>query len=341
MRGNEFLDKMNLVDSAYIEAANIIPKRRKINLKKWCLIAACFCIVFSITVSAMESSFPLFYSMMYNISPATAQFFKPVQMSCEDNGIRMEVKAAYIHGDTAEIYISMQDLAGTRIDETIDLFDSYEINTPFDCMGHCSLISFDSNTQTATFLITVKQLDGQNIIGDKLTFSVREFIADKKTYDGPIDGVSLESADLNPEIQTVYLRGGGGEMYRFVEEEDKNIVLKPSRMVSPVDGVTLTGIGYIDGKLHIQTYYDDISNTGNHGYIYLINRETKEVITSDYFVSFFDDEGKGSYDDDIFIGIDPDTLSEYELYGYFVTSSSGAVKGNWSITFPLENIDNK
>ncbi len=31
-----------------------------------------------------------------------------------------------------------------------------------------------------------------------------------------------------------------------------------------------------------------------------------------------------------------DALSDYALYGEFVTSR-GAVKGNWSVTFPLEN----
>ena len=39
----------------------------------------------------------------------------------------MEVEAVYVHADTAEIYLSMQDLTEERIDETVDLFDSYSI----------------------------------------------------------------------------------------------------------------------------------------------------------------------------------------------------------------------
>ena len=48
-----------------------------------------------------------FYSILYAVSPATAQYFAPVQRACEDNGIRMEVEAAAIRGDTAELYVSL------------------------------------------------------------------------------------------------------------------------------------------------------------------------------------------------------------------------------------------
>ncbi len=344
MRGNEFLDKMNLVDPAYVEAADMIPKRRKSSLRRWCAIAACLCLFFSLAVPTMAASIPAFYNMLYAVSPATAQFFKPVQLSCEDNGIRMEVVAAYIHGDTAEIYISMQDLEQTRFDETIDLFDSYRINTPVDCTGHCELAGYDPDTQTATFLITIEQWNGQNIIGDKLTFSVREFLSNKKTYEGIIEGVSIDNLERNTATQTVYPRGLSGidlfEEYRNSATREELTVLKPADSISsPIDGVTLTGIGYIDGYLHVQAYYENICKTDNHGSIALINRKTGEKITCDGSISFFDDAKEGSYEDYIFTGISEETLAEYDLYGDFVTSS-GSVEGNWSVTFPLKDTDN-
>ena len=294
-----------------------------------------------LTVPAMAASIPAFYDMLYAISPATAQFFKPVQLSCEDNGIRMEVVAAYIHEDTAEIYISMQDLEETRFDETIDLFDSYQINTPFDCTGHCNLSSYDSDTQTATFLITIEQWNEQNIIGDKLTFSIREFLSNKKTYEGIIDDVSLDNIELNSATQTVHPRGLSGKdlvnKYTSSNTREGLSVLKPvDNLSSPVNGVMLTGIGYVDGHLHVQIYYEDILKTDNHGSIALLNSGTGEMITCNGSISFFDDAREGSYEDYIFTEIAADTLGDYELYGDFVTSS-GSVEGNWSVTFPLEN----
>ena len=100
--------------------------------------------------------------------------------------------------------------------------------------------------------------------------------------------------------------------------------------------MTLTGIGYVDGRLHVQVYYADILKTDNHGSISLVNRETGEQIECDGSAAFFDDAGTGSYEDYVFTGIEADALDTYALYGMFVTST-GPVEGNWSVTFPLEN----
>lgn len=351
MTGNALLDKMGLIDPAYVEAADTKPKGKERERKgkstwvKWRAMAACFCLVFSLAVPVMAASIPAFYDMLYAISPAAAQFFKPVQLSCEDNGIRMEVVATYIHEDTAEIYISMQDLEGTRLDETVDLFDSYQINSPFDYTGHCKLSNYDPDTQTAIFLITIEQWNEQNIIGDKLTFSIREFLSNKKTYKGIIDGVSLDSIELNSATQTVQPRGLGGidpfDEFTSSNTRGELTVLKTAGSISsPIDGVTLTGIGYVDGHLHVQLYYEDILKTDNHGSIALLNSETGEMLTCNGSISFFDDAREGSYEDYVFTGVAADALGDYELYGDFVTSL-GSVEGNWSVTFPLENTTDK
>ena len=220
MRGSELLNKMDLISPQYIHAADIQPRTKRTGLKKWCAIAACLCLVFILAVPVMAASMPAFYNMLYTVSPATAQFFKPVQLSCEDNGIRMEVSAAYIHDNIAEIYISVQDLEGTKFDETIDLFDSYQINTPFDCSAHCILSGYDPDTHTAEFLITIEQWDEQDITGDKLTFSLRKILSNKKTYKGIINDVTLSDIQLNSTTQKVYPRGIGGS--EFIEEYEDN-----------------------------------------------------------------------------------------------------------------------
>lgn len=247
----------------------------------------------------------------------------------------MEVTAAYIHENTAEIYLSMQDLTERSFDETVDLFDSYRLHTPFDCTGHCKLASYDPDTHTATFLVTLEQWDRQSIEGEKLTFSVQKLLSGKKSWEGILDGVALND-HLTSAVQTVQPRGLSGNL--FGSDARKEVtVLKPSDAIAaPVDGVTLTGIGYADGRLHVQVYYADILKTDNHGSISLVNRETGEQIECDGSAAFFDDAGTGSYEDYVFTGIEADALDTYALYGMFVTSA-GPVEGNWSVTFPLEN----
>ncbi|HIW13891.1 MAG TPA: DUF4179 domain-containing protein [Firmicutes bacterium] len=338
MRGYELLEKMELIHADYVMAANEEPIKKKGGAKKWWLTAACLCLIFCLTVPVMAASIPAFYEMLYAISPATAQYFKPVQMSCEDNGIRMEVVAVYVHEDTAQIYITMQDIEGTRLDETADLFDSYQIHTPFDGTGTCRLTSYDPDTKTATFLITIERWNEQAITGGKITFSVEKFISHKKMYKDVLEEVALDRVELETLTQKVMPRG-------FSEADDDGqegqvTVLKPSGAICvPTEGVTLTSIGYIDGRLRVQVYYEDILNTDNHGMISLINRNTGEKINCDFSVSFFDEAEKGSYEEYIFTGVPEESLTIYDLYGDFVTSS-GCVEGNWSVTFPLENTGN-
>lgn len=45
MRGNEFLDKMELIDPAYVEAADATPKKKKSVWVKWGAVAACFALM--------------------------------------------------------------------------------------------------------------------------------------------------------------------------------------------------------------------------------------------------------------------------------------------------------
>ncbi|MBR3716089.1 MAG: hypothetical protein IKM18_09290 [Clostridia bacterium] len=48
MKGNDFLEKISLIDPAYIEAADTLPKVKKIGrIKRYCIIAACIVLIFA------------------------------------------------------------------------------------------------------------------------------------------------------------------------------------------------------------------------------------------------------------------------------------------------------
>lgn len=154
-----------------------------------------------LTVPVLAASVEPVYELIYLVSPSAAQFFVPVQKSDTNKGIKMEVVSADIRGDTARIYITMQDLIGDRVDETIDLYDSYDIRLPFDGTGFCEKVGYDPNTRTETFLITIKT-DGQKIAGKKITFSVGMFLSDKHVYDDiqiPVDLCTDFSKSENPD----------------------------------------------------------------------------------------------------------------------------------------------
>ena len=130
---------------------------RKARIAAACLAGALFLCAFSLPAAVAAGSIPA-YDLLHSLFPKTAERLTPVQLSCEDNGIRMETEAVYVYGDTAEIYLSLQDLTGSRIDETTDLFDSYSIRLSGSGsgIGTCSRISFDPETGKVFFLVQKK-----------------------------------------------------------------------------------------------------------------------------------------------------------------------------------------
>ena len=290
----------------------------------------------------LAARIPLVYELMSHVSPEIAQYFMPVKKSAMDNGIKMEVVSAYIHGNKAEIYITLQDLTGNRVDETTDLYDSYSIRRPFDSSATCVLLGYEEETKTATFLITIEEWGNHSITGDKITFSVREFISDKHYYrEIPVD-INLADIPLSPSVKEVRIGGGGGPEFStyFSREDWTAVVLEPSSPLPlEVDGISFTGAGYVDGKLHLQTAVTDLSAPDNHGYFYLTDRSGNKV-QNIYSVSFGEESENGiiHYNEFVF-DIPQEQIGDYALFGNFTTSGS-YTKGSWQVTFPLEEAPN-
>jgi hypothetical protein len=309
------------------------------------IAATCLCVFMG--VPALAANVPTIYNLMYLVSPATAQFFMPVRKACEDNGIRMEVVSTYIHDDTAEIYVTLQDLAGGRVDETTDLFDSYDINRPFDSAGFCQRVGYDEATKTATFLIEITEWGNRRIEGDKITFSVGSFISEKRAYeDMPLD-IPLDTVIADAPTKAAGDIVGGGGNFDFDANDTAKVLDAEGVALSPVDGIDIVGIGFVDGKLHIQTSIVQDFKSDNHGYLTLVDNQGA-MVESDYTVSFIsevlsDETGARLDNTEYVFPVSQDEIQKYKLYGSFYTSGK-YTEGNWRITFPLltgENAERK
>ncbi|MGF7059570.1 hypothetical protein [Brassicibacter mesophilus] len=332
----------DVIYSSNTERTN--KKNNKSMFRRPVAILAMLMVFVFTTIPVLAAAVPTVYELMYFVSPSIAQFFMPVQKSCEDNGIKMEVVSAYIHDDTAEIYITMQDLTENRIDETTDLYDSYSIHRPFDSSATCQRVGYDDATKTVTFLITITEWGNNKIVGDKITFSVREFLSNKHEYNDVFIAVDLSSLENTPLAKNTGIIGGGGinfEKY-FPDNANSIKVLVPSEpMDFPIEGIDFTGIGYVNGMLHIQTSVTNPLTNDNHGFIFLKDKSGNEI-QCDYSVSFTETSDSGErvdYSEYVF-DIPQAEISEYHLQGDFVTSGL-FTQGNWQVTFPLSIYDNK
>lgn len=334
MRADLLLDAIGMIDDATIQAARTPKVKQKVFRQYAALAAAAvLCVLLTVPALAFAGVAPA-YEVLYAVSPAIAQALKPVQLSCEDNGIRMEVISAAVQGDRADIYISMRDLTGERIDETVDLFDSYQINRSFDGSCSCRLVSYDGQQKTATFLISITRMDQRDIDGGKVTFSVREFLSGRQMFEGPLPQLDLSAAAQSPDTQTgVDIRGWSQPDGAPADAQSIPVLARQNDLFS-APGVQVTAMGYVDGKLHIQTHYDNILETDNHGYVYLKNADG-EVIHAGSSVSFWDEDHSGSYDETVF-DVPAEGSSGYQVYGEFWTGAE-LTKGNWQVTFSLED----
>ena len=304
--------------------------------------AAGFLLVINVSLPVLAGAFPTIYELMYLVSPAVAQFYRPVQLSDEYDGIRMEVVAAYIHEETAEIYITLQDLEGDRLDETTDLYDSYSIHMPYSAIGNCRKVGYDPESGILTYLITVTQENGRKIEGEKLTFSVGGYLGQKQEYEKieiPIDLTQVTDA----QCQYVDSPANGGTMTGHsglvTDMSETYPVLVPQLADPdfPIEGVKFTGIGYVEGKLHIQYAVENALNNDNYGFFFLQN-EAGEMLQEAGSISFYEGSGKKrmDYRDSVFL-IPQGELQDYRLYGDFVISE-GFHEGNWQVTFPIKEI---
>ena len=305
------------------------------------------------SMPVLATNVPIIYDLMYQVSPSVAQYFMPVQKKCESNGIEMEVVSAYIKGDTAQVYITLKDLEGNRVDESTDLNDSYAINRAFDCtIGSCENIGYDEETRKATFLITITNNESKNIDGEKLTFMMSNFISQKQKWDEIKLPISAEQVDANTKTKKIWLSGfstsevKNEDTYKVKNEE---LVIESNKDIDfGVTDMRITGIAYLDNKLHIQVSAKNNLKIDNHGEIYLKNKETNEKKLSDYNLFFtlckkgdhyeisqeVNNKDRLDFTEYVF-DISKDDLKKYDFYGDFVAGNLNT-EGKWKVTFPIE-----
>ena len=289
--------------------------------------------------------------MLYRIWPRAAMALRPVNLTSDSQGIRMNVVSASLSGPESIVMLTMQDLEGGRIDETMDLFDTANLQLPYDGSGTCVQTGYDPETRTASFAVYMKfDMDGRPAGGDKVTFSVSRFLTHKKKQVvdlTPLVAGRIAEAESMPVPPIRGWAGtpADGDRERAAEAARNLRVLnmQNSLEIPVTDGVTLTGVGIIDGALHVQIRYTDIRHTDNHGFLTLSDREGKnyESIAKNAAdpgigsVSWYG-ENRDSWEEYIFAEF-PQDLSEMILEGEFTTASP-AIEGDWRVTFPLSLI---
>ncbi len=129
-----------------------MPCRRRVLRPVLVTTMACLALVMAVPV--MAAYVPEISDLMYHVSPEVAARFTPVQESDTNNGIRMEVVATSIHGSTAEVCLSFEDLEGERLSQQTRLgsFVFLGKSAPFGSSGGGSVDAGDYNSETGKLM---------------------------------------------------------------------------------------------------------------------------------------------------------------------------------------------
>ncbi|MPN00950.1 hypothetical protein SDC9_148148 [bioreactor metagenome] len=104
-------------------------------------------------------------------------------------------------------------------------------------------------------------------------------------------------------------------------------------------GFFFSGIGYVDGKLHIQLYTPGRHSRDDHAFLCLRNaegeqKEAQMLYRGGYRGMDPSEDLRADYVEYVF-DVPQGELDRWSLYGDFY-HATGRIDGNWSITFPLE-----
>ena len=259
---------------------------------------------------------------------AVAQFLVPVNLSCEREGIRMEVTDAYLQGHTACIVFTMQDTQGSRLNGADLLTDGCSIDGWTMGSGSCQLLDWDADTQTATFFAEFSVLNRTLDAAQPLTFSVDTVTPVLSKYDGvplpvSLTGVPAQAAVQSHAVDSCFQADGGEAplTYDF-------LALTP--LWQSGDGLFTLSAARRDGQLHLQ--FCARQAEGANGFLELLDADGQPVPFRAAY-SYTDD---GLYCRETVYDLPPDALAD--CVPVFYGSVDGtAIEGSWQVTFRLEN----
>lgn len=315
-------------------------------------------IVGILSITVLGGTLTSFNRLLGIISPEIAAILRPisndkenVDVSGMDNsnmvlkkaeGIEVRPLAVVNDNDMLLVYLTMQDLIEDRLDETMSIYDYFVEGTT---INNCQVIDYDPVTKTA--ILRLQGNGGSKLERSSIQVVIKSFLSHKKELKALEINMDLSQiSNLSQDDTTKLLKeessggGGSGDMWNEIEEKGYIEVLKVANKSIEVPGIrvmTISNIGFVDNKLHIQTKWDE-NDKDSHGYFYLVDQEGNKVEVAENNFYFSADERNniqfGSNYVEYILDINPESIDGLKLMGYFVEWGK-LVEGDWRVDVDL------
>lgn len=312
-------------------------------------IAASFavlCILSVLVVPVLAKESEGIYRIIERYVPRLADYIIPEKHSDSSCGIEMQLEAATVKNNTAEIIISFTDEEGyDYINGKVDMYSNYGMRSygGDSSIGGCSFLEYNEEEDKAYFKMDVTTFD--TFSKDKLTVYVGQLLTNCTSEEKEI---SMAEIERNPVFKNVTVSGRGGkERERVSQYFGTSIdeygtfrlgaqVLDLGEMDSAwINTLTVTQIAYADGLLRIQTCRGCLDQADRHLQPFLVEENGNERI-NDLSVGWHEeiDGVKVLFNEHWFL-VEEKELENLKLNGvYYISDES--VKGDWEITFRIE-----
>ena len=306
--------------------------------------AACFMLILGLPVAA--KNIPDFYEVLERRAPGLLDYLIPVQQSDSSQGIILNLEAAYVEGNRAEILVSFaDDGSGDYIQGMVDMYDSYHLKS-YDGennIGGCSFVEYNEEQDKAYFQIDLISEEG-DFDASRMEFSVTQLLTDCQSS---FEEISLENLMTDCNQKIVSLNGYAG---MDVENPALDKLSVPGNAEDPRPGhsvldipldsyspedMEITAVAYMDGILRIQLLRGNFKDADRHMRIFMMDESGSEVYP-DMSVMWHDTiAGEEVLVDECYFVLTEEESEAYTLWGEGEVRA-GSVEGNWSITFDLE-----
>ena len=294
-----------------------------------------------------------FNTWLYRIWPEMATALMPVNMSCVDNGIRMEVISAVADGSDLYITFSMEDLEGDRL--STDNSPVMYVDTRPELLWEASFEAPVRDGETGRILYG-EHFTYNGVIGDSGVFKahIPSFTSYREKAD--IDlfpyleqyGGSVKTMTVPEEARILWQN----DSYKLPEYDnppgpipaDMQVLDTGSSLEIPLaDTVYLSGIGMVDGLLHVQLHYVNHQKTvlGNNLDTIVFRPDETELGLRDkdseywYDWTYHDPEKVINGIDIIGWGSQPGDTDTPEWVEFFFTADAGALTAEKQEFFAL------
>ena len=232
------------------------------------VIVLALVLVLFIATAVAGATNEAFNAWLYQFWPEAATKLMPVNLSCVDQGIRLEVISAVAEGNDILVTYAMEDLEGNRIDENSDTCVQIEYELCGSSSGDIAPPLYDPEEKKIigstmmNFESEINPSDGEMILFTnhlmQSTYSTVDMLPILKEYGGQARSAAV------PEQASAfggYLDGEYCIQFGDLEEgwtipDSMHVLDWQNGLDIPLtDDVFLSGIGFVDSLLHVQLHY--------------------------------------------------------------------------------------